>query len=148
MGESNIKIKNRIFKKHIIAIILALSFLLFFHANFAFALNLGDAFKVKDGKDTDLLDAAAENAGYKIGGITLEVVIATALTAVLSLLGVVFLMLMVYGGYLWMTARGNEQDVEKAKGLITSAIIGLIIVIGAYAISWFVISNLVGTTLK
>ena len=148
MGESNIKIKNRIFKKHIIAIILALSFLLFFHANFAFALNLGDAFKVKDGSNTDPLDAAAENAGYKIGGITLEVVIATALTAVLSLLGVVFLMLMVYGGYLWMTARGNEQDVEKAKGLITSAIIGLIIVIGAYAISWFVISNLVGTTLK
>ena len=50
---------------------------------------------------------------------------------------------MVYGGYLWMTARGNEEEVTKAKNLIKAAIIGLIIVLAAYAISIFVI-KLVG----
>ncbi len=64
----------------------------------------------------------------------------------ISILGVFFVILMVYGGYLWMNARGNEQQVEKAKTLITSAVIGLIIILGAYTITYFVITNLVNAT--
>src|SRR3989344_1918510 len=52
----------------------------------------------------------------------------------LSLLGVIFLILMIYGGFLWMTARGDGSQIDKAKGLMTAAIIGLIIVLSAYAI--------------
>ena len=63
------------------------------------------------------------------------------MVVVLSLLGVIFLVLMVYGGYLWMTAAGNEDKVTKAKNLMTAAIIGLIIVVGSYAISYFIISK-------
>lgn len=58
--------------------------------------------------------------------------------AALSFVGVLFLLLMIYGGVLWMTAQGNEQQVEKARNLIISAIIGLIIVLGAYAITSFI----------
>ncbi len=66
---------------------------------------------------------------------------------VLGLLGVIFLGLIVYGGYLWLMARGNEQQIEKAKETIKAGIIGLIIMLGAYAISNIVISRLSNATL-
>jgi hypothetical protein len=53
-----------------------------------------------------------------------------------------------YAGYLWMTARGNEQRLEKAKDTLTAAIIGLIIIAAAYAISYFVMSKISTQTLK
>ncbi len=56
----------------------------------------------------------------------------------LSFIGVIFLILMIYGGFVWMTARGNTQAVDTAKDLIYSAVIGLIIVLAAYAITTFV----------
>ena len=57
---------------------------------------------------------------------------------VLSLVGILFLGLMIYAGLLWMTAQGNEQKVEKAKDLLINAVVGLIIVFAAYAITAFV----------
>jgi len=63
---------------------------------------------------------------------------------VLALVGVIFFLLLVYGGLLWMTARGNQENVTKAKELIIAAVIGLLIVLAAYAISQFVITVLVG----
>ena len=58
----------------------------------------------------------------------------TAVKAFLSLLGVIFISLMVYAGHLWMTASGHEEQLTKAKVTLWRAIIGLIIVIGSYAI--------------
>lgn len=63
---------------------------------------------------------------------------------ILSFVGVIFFILIIYGGLLWMTARGNEQQIEKAKNLMGSAIIGLIIVLAAYAITAFIGSTLTG----
>ena len=57
------------------------------------------------------------------------------LGAVLAFLGILFLGLMIYGGVLWMTVPSNEKGVNKAKGIITAAVIGLIIVLSAYAIT-------------
>lgn len=56
---------------------------------------------------------------------------------ILSFVGVVFLILMIYAGILWMTARGNEQQVSKAKDLLINATIGMIIVFSAYALTTF-----------
>ncbi|MDD4271237.1 MAG: hypothetical protein PHF50_00330 [Patescibacteria group bacterium] len=50
-------------------------------------------------------------------------------------IGVVFLGLIIYAGFIWMMARGNEQEVERAKNIIIYAIIGLAVVLGAYAIT-------------
>jgi hypothetical protein len=52
-------------------------------------------------------------------------------------LGVLFVCLTVYAGFLWMTAGGNEEHIEKAKKLLFRAVIGLIIVLSAYSIAWF-----------
>ncbi|MFA4833735.1 MAG: hypothetical protein WC619_02700 [Patescibacteria group bacterium] len=55
----------------------------------------------------------------------------------LSFIGILFFVLVIYGGYLWMTARGNEEQVGKAISIITQASIGLIIVATAYLITRF-----------
>jgi len=57
----------------------------------------------------------------------------------LSILGVICVVFIIYAGYLWLTAVGNEQRIEKAKTILFESIIGLIIVIAAYAISYFII---------
>lgn len=56
----------------------------------------------------------------------------------ISFLGVLFLIYAIYGGYLWMTAQGDAKKVEEAKDIITRAVIGLIIIVSAYAITVFV----------
>lgn len=74
---------------------------------------------------------------------TLAEIIGAAISAALALIGAIFLSLMLYAGYHWMTARGEEEKVEKAKDTINRAIVGLIIVVGAYAIWRFVLYELI-----
>lgn len=57
---------------------------------------------------------------------------------VLSFVGVIFLILMIVAGVRWMTAQGNDQQVTKAKDQLINAIIGLVIIFAAYAITNFV----------
>ena len=57
----------------------------------------------------------------------------------LSFLGVLFLVLIIYGGFMWMTAQGNETQVEKAKKIIVNSVFGVVIVMLAYAITFFVL---------
>ena len=91
----------------------------------------------------------AKQAGYNNQtDKTIEQRVSSIIAVVLSFLGVIFMALMIYGGYMWMTASGDEQKIEKARDVIRSAIIGLIIVIAAYAISVFVISRLWGAELQ
>ncbi len=60
----------------------------------------------------------------------------------LAFVGVIFFVLMLYAGFLWMTARGNEEQVKKAQELIQSAIIGMIIIFLSYVITNFVLVRL------
>ncbi len=86
------------------------------------------------------LNIVAKISGYNIekGGDLTPLFIAIIQTG-LGLLGTLFLILIMYGGFLWMTDRGNEEQVLKARKIITGAIIGLIIVLSSYAITFFVI---------
>lgn len=65
-------------------------------------------------------------------------VVGTGIQVALSLVGLIFLISMIYAGFLWMTARGEEDQVKKARTIIMGSIIGLVIVISAYAISYLV----------
>lgn len=67
----------------------------------------------------------------------------TIVSTVLSLVGVIFFLLILYGGIRWMIAQGNESEVEKAKQIIIAAVIGLVIVLAAYGITGFIGSALV-----
>lgn len=78
--------------------------------------------------------------------ISLPGAIGTVIGALLSFIGIVFMILMIYGGVLWMTARGNESQVKEAKDLITAAIVGLVIVLSAYGITAFMGNILTSTS--
>ncbi|MDO9399502.1 MAG: hypothetical protein Q7T79_02350 [bacterium] len=113
------------------------------------ALNLTDAFKFKNNSNTDPTDSVAKNAGYNTAKtVSLLAVITTVINVVLSLLGVIFLILIIFAGFNWMTAAGEEEKITKAKSTITAAIIGLIVVLSAYAISYFVIFQISTATLN
>jgi len=73
-------------------------------------------------------------------------IIGTVISAFLSLLGVIFLCLIIYGGYMYMTSMGNEDKVLRAKKIIQDAVIGLIIILGAYGITRFVITAVTSAT--
>ena len=64
----------------------------------------------------------------------LVVIIARVINVLLELLALVFLILIIYGGTMWMTSMGQEDKIKKAKQAITNAAIGLLIVILSYAI--------------
>ena len=68
------------------------------------------------------------------------------ITSLLGLLGMVFFILILYGGDLWMMARGNESEVEKAKKIITSSSVGLGVVLSAYLIAFIVMELILTQT--
>lgn len=72
--------------------------------------------------------------------------IGTIINIVLGFVGVIFLGLIIYGGFIWMLARGNEQEIEKAKKILEAAVIGIIIVFSAYTISYFIVSQFTAPT--
>jgi hypothetical protein len=74
---------------------------------------------------------------------TAAVLVGTVVKAFLGMLGIIFIILMVYAGYNWMIAHGDEQKVDKAKDTIREAIIGLVVTVGAYAIWNFVILRII-----
>ncbi len=95
---------------------------------------------LKDMCDTGLCETNTEtgfnsNLPYFIGNI---------IRALLGLLGVLILIFILYGGYLWLVSGGNEQMITKAKGILTSAFIGLIIVLAAMAITTFIMEGITG----
>ena len=64
----------------------------------------------------------------------------------LGFLGIIAIVILLYGGFVWLTSAGNEEKVGQAKKIITAAIIGLVIVFISYAIAQFVISQLLVAT--
>lgn len=88
-------------------------------------------------------DAFRNKAGFENTDETgVAMVISQFILGFLGLLGIIFIVLLVIAGQKWMTAGGEEQKVNEAKDTIKRAIIGLIIVVSAYSITYFVFRNL------
>lgn len=97
------------------------------------------------------LDKAMENLRGAVGdkatvktGLSddLPATIGTVVKGILGLTGTIFLLLTVYAGILWMTAQGSQEQVEKAMGIVKTCIIGLVVTLSAYSITFFVTSRL------
>jgi O-antigen/teichoic acid export membrane protein len=88
------------------------------------------------------LETTAKQAQYP-DNPDIYVTISTTISIVLSMAGLAFLAIMFYAGLRWMTARGNEEFIEKAKSAMFAAIIGFILVTVSYGISAFVFSRLI-----
>lgn len=97
--------------------------------------------------------AAPINAGLTpianviaLGTQDIRTIIGRIIYVALGIIGTVLLVIIIYAGFLWMTAGGNEDRVADAKKWITNAVIGLAIVLSAYAITYFIITQLVAAT--
>lgn len=86
----------------------------------------------------------ASTAG--LGEADLVETIAQIIRVALGFLGVIAVVIILLGGFKWMTAGGNDDKVKEAKKLIFSGIVGLVIIISAYAIAAFVINSIITAT--
>lgn len=98
---------------------------------------------------TGIFQEAGKRAGFtQENPLPPEVVVGQIIKSIILLIGVLFGVLVVYAGYLWMAARGNDEYVKRAKQILENAIIGLVIVIGAYAITTFVVERIITAAYK
>ena len=90
------------------------------------------------------LNDALGNVGTVAGGAgvgdqgSVEGVVSNVIKTGLSLVGILFFILICYGDFNWMMARGNDAQIKKSKDTVIAAVIGLVVVLGAYAITTFV----------
>ena len=74
------------------------------------------------------------------GTKTTYAIMGSYINGLLALMGLLFLVLMIYGGFTWMTAAGNEDKVKKAKGIVKGAAIGIALILLALVITNFILS--------
>jgi len=67
---------------------------------------------------------------------------------VLQFLSVIFLILIILSGYQWMTAGGNEEQLKKAKKNLSNAVIGLVIILASWSISYFILRRMVAISIN
>jgi hypothetical protein len=84
------------------------------------------------------LDKAASIGGIK-SDVTLGTRVGTIINGILSIIGVVMLVLFIYGGFTWMTAGGNEEKVRQATKILASAVVGFILIFLSFALTNFFI---------
>lgn len=101
------------------------------------AAGLGDA-------TNELLNAGKVPYGAQPGNTkSLSETVGGIIGLALEIVGTLFLLLMIYGGFLWMTGRGEPDKVKKAKELIIDAVVGIVIIFAAYIITNFVVTSLI-----
>lgn len=123
------------------------------------ALSVGAAFSIlapavvpalaADGDPNTFLRQVADNSGYETTGSGTDTLLGTIgnlIRVVLGFLGVICLLLVLWAGWLWMTAGGDDKKVGQAKTIMYNAVIGLVIILSAYAISSFIFEQLTNVT--
>lgn len=92
-----------------------------------------------------------EGAGYIADdseGLPIALRIGVLLNAILMLVGMIFLIFVFYSGIQWMFAGGNEEVLKKARARIVRATIGLVIVLGAWVITSFILNAAFGRSVR
>lgn len=99
---------------------------------------------VANTQDPMVNDPLGVNYGSYTGLSNQDVRISVALIIkfILGFLALIFLILTLYAGFTWMTSAGNDDQITKAKNILWGAVVGIVIVLFAYAITEFVVKNL------
>ena len=117
--------------------------LIFFFGAFSFSTAVHAGCAAEDNDDPLGIDCAGSS------GLTREdprILVGNIIQVALSLLGVVCIVIVLWAGFQWMTSAGNAEKVSGAKQMLISAVIGLGIILSAYAITDFVLRNLYEAT--
>ena len=85
------------------------------------------------------LETSAGSAGLATDKADPTEIIGKAISVLLSILGLIFLIVVVYGGITWMTAAGNPEDIKKARNMIIEGAIGMALTLAAYSVAYYVV---------
>ena len=93
--------------------------------------------------------ASAQSDIYGVNNFTdtnlstkdLKDVVVNIVNIILGFLGILATLIILYGGFVWMTSGGNADKVDKAKKIIINGVIGLAIILSSYAIARFVLKE-------
>lgn len=93
---------------------------------------------------TEIISTGLDNAatGTFNKNVSAPTMVGNLIQVLLSATGIIFLVLTVYAGVLYMTAAGDSNKVTKAKNILVTTLIGMIIIVGAYAITVYVVDAL------
>jgi len=132
-------------KQKIISFLVVFSFVfLLFSQNSAMA---GDLLKTQEGFSDNGSDSVARVFN---GGNTapqdIRVTMAKIIRTFLGFLGIIFLALVLYAGFLWMTAGGNEEKIQQSIKYLSRSVIGLIIILASYSITGLALCKIVDAT--
>ncbi|PIR95106.1 hypothetical protein COT95_00505 [Candidatus Falkowbacteria bacterium CG10_big_fil_rev_8_21_14_0_10_37_6] len=86
------------------------------------------------------------NEGIMLGDKDPREIAASVINIILGFLGIVAVIIVLAGGFKWMTAGGNQDKVDEAKKLMTAGVVGLVIVLAAFGMAKFIIDALVSAT--
>ena len=95
---------------------------------------------------TDEAFGAQQLAEIGLGNNDPRLIVVRIIQIALGLLGIIAVVIMMYGGYMWMTANGDEEKVTKAKEVLRNGTIGLLIILSAFALATFIINRLLYST--
>jgi cytochrome b subunit of formate dehydrogenase len=79
--------------------------------------------------------------------VKIAVILGRAMKAVFSVLGSIFFLVIVHSGFIWMTARGSKERVERARNKMAHATIALIIILSSYALSNYIVTKTIQATI-
>lgn len=91
------------------------------------------------------LGKAGSSSGVVKGGEPRDprTIIFEVVRALMTFIGTILMIVIMYAGYLWWSARGNDEQVKKAKSTLLNAVIGLIILMGSYGLLIFIFRTVV-----
>jgi hypothetical protein len=92
--------------------------------------------------------ASALDPFHPFGDVSIQAIVGNFISAFLGLLGTISLVMFIWGGVLYMTAGGKEDQIKKAKKTFLYSTLGLVIAFGSYAILNVVLNSLIGGALK
>lgn len=91
------------------------------------------------------INALAEG-GVQLAQTDIRVIVARIIEVFLGLLGMIAVILIIWAGWLWMSAAGDAQKIASAKKTLINAAIGLAIILSAFGITQFIVSRLLSAT--
>lgn len=85
-------------------------------------------------------------SGTGLGSLSPYTVATGIIYYILTILAVIAVALIIYGGFIWLFSRGNEEEVTKAKDILKASVIGLLIILAAYGSARYIFYVIEGTT--
>lgn len=116
--------------------------------SFLIVITLFSNISIASAEDTGLgavwagLSQSAGKAGISTTQTDLPTIIGRFVNYMFSIVGIIFMTVTLVGGYLWMTAGGNEEKIGKAKGFIVNGINGMIVIFLSYALVYTMLAAL------